>query len=212
MNEHQYDHNLDFHNNDYASSEQHLSSDFAGDYNQELLTEPTNVEQSWSQEDHTDYTQSDFNVAEDYYSSSYGEMEMLCNSYGSDLSDLNGSNDYIQYDSVSYEQSTYSIEQTSFDNALETQDYDSNLWSQQYQEQSASSYNDVSFDQQRSGHEPTAEDLAKANELDAQAREEETHYQDDTRWAKNHENHPDAHIYFESAAKHKKKKKTYKTR
>lgn len=206
MNEHQLNYNSDFQNQDFASEQQHLSPDLMEDYNQDSLTDPTHTEQPWEQLDQTDYTQPDFNAAKDYSSSGYDAMEIQSNSYGSDLSGLNNSHDTIQYDSVSYEQSTYSLEHNSFDNALDTQDYNNNLWEQQYQKQSVSSYGDVSFSQQKSGHDPTAEDLSKANELDAQARDAETHYKDDTSWANSleNENHPDAHIYYESAEKYKK--------
>ena len=198
MNEHQLDYNSDFQNNDFASEQQHLSPDLTGDYNQDSLTNPTHIEQPWEQPDQN-YTQQDFNVAEDYHSSGYGEMEVQSNSYGLDVSETN-----IVYGD---EQSSYSVEQNSFDNALDTQDYNNNLWEQQYQEQGTSSYGDVGFAEQRSGHDPTAEDLQKANELDRQAREEKTLYQNDTSWADQLEsgNHPDDHIYYERAAEHKKK-------
>lgn len=113
MNEHRYDQNLDLHNNDYAS-EHHLSPDLAGDYNQDALNNPINSEQPREQTDQTDYTQPD-SVAEDDYSSGYGEMEIQSNSYGSDLSDLNSSNDHIQFDSVSYEQFNLSLDNSSFE-------------------------------------------------------------------------------------------------
>lgn len=179
MNEHQYDYNSDFQNTDYAS-EQHLSPDLTGDYSQNALTDPTHTEQPWEQLDQTDYTQPEFNAAEDYYSSGYDAMEMQSNSYGSDLSDFNSSHDTIQYDSVSYEQSTYSVAQTSFDNALDTQDYNNNLWEQQYQEQSVSSYDSVSVAEPSYGHDLAAENVQLENQ------NQPTHFTVDT--------HPGSHL------------------
>jgi hypothetical protein len=208
MNEHQLDYNSDFHNQDFASEQQHLSPDLMEDYNQDSLTD-LNTDQPWEQPDQTDYTQSEFNAAEDYYSSGYDAMEMQGNSYSSDLSDLNSSHDTIQYDSASYEQSTYSVEHNSFDNALDTQDYNNNLWEQQYQEQSVMSSSDVTSTEQRSGHEPTAEDLAKSDSLRDDAHRQDLKYQSESNWTEfydKHDNDGMADLHNKWAGQHLQKK------
>lgn len=212
MSEHQVDYNSDFHNSDLAGEQQHLSLDLTGDYHQDTLTNSIDSEQSleqpWEQPNQTEYTQSDFNPAGDYYSSGYDEVEGQSDFSDSDSSALNNTYNTIQSDSLCYEQSTYSLEQKSFENVLDTQDYDKNLWEQQYHNQGTSFYSaSTSFTPQRSGHEPTAQDLEKANELDAQAHEAEQHYEDETSWADHlkNENHPDAHVYYEKAAEYRKK-------
>ncbi|MFM2315474.1 MAG: hypothetical protein RLZZ04_4752 [Cyanobacteriota bacterium] len=74
-----------------------------------------------------------------------------------------------------------------------TQDYNNNIWEQQYQ--------------QRSGHAPTANDLNKALDLEHQAQEEQKMYENDTRWAKNvpeyFGNAEQAYKAHQSAAVHK---------
>ena len=207
MNNYLHDHSPEQYGENYAS-EQNLSPEIITDCNQDLLTNSTHTDQSWGQHNQTDYTQQDFNGTEDYYSSVPNEMEIQSNSYGSDLLYLNNSYYHNQHLSSDCEQTNYGVEQNYYENTLETQDYNNNFWEQQFQQHNSSAYNDMSFNEQRSGHAPTAEDLKKANDLEHQAQEEEKMYQYNTNWAHMSEDNNlahDAHISHESAAEHKQK-------
>lgn len=204
---------IDFHNDNYANEQEHLAPDLTEDYIQDPLSNLTESEQPWEQLDQTDDFHSDWNTTQEDFNYAYGESETNGNLYNSGLSESNiayGGSDHVSLSSV-YEQSTYSGEQSSVDIASNSRDYDSSLWEQQFEAQSNSSFplsnSSTSINEQRSGHEPTSEDLQKANELDRQARQEETHYQDDSSWAQTleNENHPNAHLYHERAADHKAK-------
>jgi hypothetical protein len=208
MNESQYNYNQDIHHKDYTS-EQNLSPEITADYNQDSLTSFTHTEESWEQDNQTDYTQPNFNGTEEYNSFSANEMEIQSNSYGSDLSDLNNSYyDNQHLSSNNYEQNNYGVEQNYYENTLDTQNYNNNLWEQQFQQHNSPAYADMSFQEQRSGHAPTADDLNKALDLEHQAQEEERMSQYDTNWARMSEDNNlphEAHLSHGSAAEHKQK-------
>lgn len=125
--------------------------------------------------------------------SSFGESSSF---NSGDLENYNANSGLEVFDRTALEDmSTNYQSQTAAESAFSTQNYNGNLWEQQFQ--------------QRSGHVPTADDLNKALDLERQAHEEQKMYEYDTSWAKNVSgyfgNSEQAHKDHESAAEHKQK-------
>jgi hypothetical protein len=156
MIEHLHDYNSDIYHSNY-SSEQNLSPEVTIAHNQEPLNNPVPTEQAWEQQNEIDYTQSDFNRTEDYYSSGYGEMELPSNFYGSDLSDLNNNHHGNQHLSSSYEQPDYSVEQNYYESSLAPQDYNTSLLE--------NNYGGVLNHHQRTGKMITLNELGKDHKI-----------------------------------------------
>lgn len=192
MNESQSNFNLEFNDNDYISQQQDLSSNLE-DYNQDLLNDSMqseqSFEQSWEQPDQTDYSQQDWNANQEFDYSNYNESDMVNTSFSSGIEESNmGYGDNQNLSSV-YEQSDYSLDSNVYEDVSNTQDYNDNLWEQQYQEQSVMSSGDVTSSEQRSGHEPTAEDLAKSDSLRDDAHQQDLKYQSESDWTEFYDKH-----------------------
>lgn len=156
MNEHQHDPNFD-HNHNHFDSDPNLSPELIPDLTQQPFTHPTHTEQPLEQQNEIDYTQSDFNTTEDYYSSGYGEIAMQSNSYGSDLSDLDNNHHGNQHLFSNYEQPDYSVEQNHYESSLAPQDYNSSLLE--------NNYGGVLNHHQRTGKMITLNELGKDHKI-----------------------------------------------
>ena len=129
------------------------------------------------------------------------------NGFISPSSDLGNSDHYDSVHQFEYndsEQTGCHIEEGSYTDSLNNQDHSQALWAHHFN-QCVSSHH--SYDGQRVGHTPTADDLSKALDLEHQAQQQEKEYKSSTEWAQffEQEHNPhNAHINHENAAEHKR--------